>query len=968
MTIQTAAALAWAKSDPIENPHLATHYLPLAQHLDDAGGVMGFLWDEWLSPSVRRLISAGLPDGDADGKRLVTYLAGIHDIGKISPAFAMQVPVLCDRMVRDGGYPPVGSMVRADRSRHRHELAGAFALRDWLQEKSFDEEPIEAFCAVVIGHHGEFRGRELASNESPRSDLHGTGVWEQTRTHLLDRAAERFGVMDRLSAWRSVAPARPVQMAITGLVVMADWIASSSDYFPLLDIGDVPDLPDADHDDSARLDAGLRRLDLSPPWRPGRVTDGAGALFHERFPEISGTPRPVQEAVVEAARTMPAPGLMIVEAPMGEGKTEAGFLAAETLAARAGASGILVALPTQATSDAMFTRLRDFLERLPGDEGARASLALVHGKAALNDDYRDIRYPRAAVTGEDDPARTRPQDDSSRLLAVVDEWMTGRKRAGLSSFVVGTIDQVLFSALRARHVMLRQLSLIGKVVVLDEVHAADVYMSEFLDRALEWLGASGTPVVLMSATLPPARRAALYEAYEKGRLSLAGSLVARRSRSAEAKRRSETLDTRLGYPSVVTTGEGMPMVRELAPSGRATAVGLRRLGDDLPTLVDLLRTELDDGGCAVVIRNTVTRVQETARALREAFPGDEVSVAHAQFLASDRRENDARLLDLFGKPGGASRPERHIVVASQVVEQSLDIDFDLMVTDVAPVDLVLQRLGRLHRHRRGAGESERPARLREARCWITGVDEGPVPPKLDGGTEAVYGRAPVLAALAVLSPHLDGLPLRLPEDIAPLVADAYGDPSVSPDWEPRWSQARRRHEIEADERRGAAHAYLLGEPGGGGGSLLGASTAGLGIVDEDSPRGQACVRDGGDSIEVVVVSQFGQNDYRVPSWVSELPGETLPPAHEPVDPVVARALARCTLRLPFRLCVGGTFDKTLADLERNYFEGWRWTPFLSGMLALVLDEQDSAVLSQVGCKIRYSRADGLAIGRDEEVG
>lgn len=950
-SITTLTAMAWAKSDPMGRP--PSHWLPLWQHLDDAGAVAGHLWDAWLAPSVRRLVSSGLPDGDADGRRLVSWLAGVHDIGKVSPAFAIQAAVLCDRMI-GAGYRPPGVMVQHDRARLRHERAGAVALASWLGERyGYDERASDQFAAVVAGHHGQFPDESSMTVDGEES-LYGEGRWEGVRCHLLDRAAERFEVIDRLDAWRAASFSRPAQMAVTGLVIMADWIASAADYFPLLPVDVVPAVPEASADDE-RVAFGLKRLDLSPPWRPTPGPHDVESLFADRFPHIPGSPRPVQDAVAKAAGAMPVPGLMIVEAPMGEGKTEAAFLAAEILAERSGATGCLVALPTQATSNAMFARMLDWLNRLPDAGGGNVSVALVHGKAALNDEYQDIRFPSRSVVDQE-AAHEESGPTVQRLLAVVDEWMTGRKRAALSSFVVGTIDQVLFAALKARHVMLRQLALVGKVVILDEVHAADVYMARFLDRALEWLGASGVCVVLLSATLPPDRRAALYAAYESGRR---GSITAvpRRSATEDA-----AVDRLLGYPSIVTSGDDEPTIVELEPSGRRTEVRVSALtsdhGDDLDALVALLRERLRDGGCAVVIRNTVRRVQEAAQRLADEFGAETVTVAHAQFLACDRIENDARLLSLFGPPGGpGKRPETHIVVASQVVEQSLDVDFDLMVTDTAPVDLLLQRMGRLHRHRREL----RPEPLRQAQCWITGFDAEPPSsqgPVLDRGACAVYGRYRLLAALAVLAPHFDGAQVRLPEDIAPLVAQAYGplDPPV--EWEDDWEAARTADEAAADKRKGLAGSYLLGSPTSRSGSLLGSMRAGLGAVDDESPQGQQCVRDGGESIEVVVVQRVDGVD-RIPGWVAQGAGEMLPFRDQIVDVDLARALARCTLRLPFALSHEGIVDQTITDLEANYFPGWDKSPFLSGNLALVLGEERSADLSRH--RVTYDQRFGLMV-------
>ncbi len=1035
-----SAAVAWAKSAPFGGP--ITQWLPLWRHLDDTGAVAGELWDHWVPPPVRRLISAGLPDGEADGRRLLTWLAGIHDIGKISPAFAVQSPLI-DRMVRPivsggGGFDSLGGLVVPERSQLRHERAGAIALHDWLVDQGFRQRQTRPFVVVVGGHHGDYPA--AADLDSGGQDhLLGIGVWERARRFLLDRAAMRYDIGGRLRQWRS-AFGRPAQMAVTGLVIMADWIASSADHFDLWPVDEVPDIPLApDAEDRDRIARGLRRLALTPGWVAPSVPADIGEFFADRFPGV-GAPRPVQQHAVATAEAIGGAGIIVIEAPMGEGKTEAALLAAEVLAARTGASGLIVALPTQATSNAMFSRVLEWLERLPSDSNSAtdASVALVHGKASLNEEYRDLCLPWRSAVGPDygcpkcatggggrdgcphaDGGRNTDSGGPARLVAVVDEWMRGRKRATLSSFVVGTIDQVLFGSLKARHVMLRQLSLIGKVVVLDEVHAADVYMASFLDRTLEWLGASGVPVILLSATLPPARRAALYGAYERGRRSVAHSAVAAAPGEAPgfgvpvaAAVDTSPLNRLLGYPSIVATpGSGVavagaapgadfdgppptdratdaptaeaPTVVELEPSGRSAEVDVRRLDDDLDFLVGLLRDQLADGGCAVVVRNTVRRVQEAAERLAAEFGADQATVAHAQFLACDRLANDDRLLDLFGPPGRADRPTRHIVVASQVVEQSLDVDFDLMVTDAAPVDLVLQRLGRLHRHERGAGESDRPARLRRAQCWVTGVDWAPGglvharrasaavrapspslaatfarPPKPVRGSVSVYGKYPLLAALAVLERHLDGAPIRLPQDIAPLVAQAYGELEAPAGWAEVMARARTKDAEAMDRRQKNAQNYLLGPPITGADSMFDAMRAGFGQVDEDSPQGQRCVRDGGDSIEVIVVQRGADGIDRVPSWVGERPGEPLPLREYPIeDPGLARALARCSLRLPFALSNEGVIDSVIKNLESNVFPGWAKTPYLSGMLALVLDEDASAALADH--RVTYDRRYGL---------
>lgn len=951
-------ATVWAKSWPRHGE--VEQWLPLAQHLDDTADVAGMLFDQWLSPATRSLVIDALGGDAVEARRLVTWLAGVHDIGKASPAFAIQVPRLASRMEAAG--LRIGPNVLSDRSQLRHELAGAAMLDRWLTAHSdLDKFGRRQLTAVVAGHHGSYPALSRVTGARGRPDLLGADRWVTVQDDLLDRAAARAGIDLTGPAWRDLRVPQAVQMVVTGIVVMADWIASG-DTFPLLPVDEVPDVPvvaGAVSEPSERARCGLRAVHLGQPWVPTPSPADIDDRFLDRFPWATGGPRPVQRAVVELAQTMSAPGLMILEAPMGVGKTEAAFMAAEVLAARTGATGCFVALPTQATSNAMFARMLDWLDRLPDGSGTGSqSVALVHGKAALNDDLSQLPLGvgEHAPIFDEDTEGDRPAGDG-RVHAVVGEWTRGRKQAALSAFVVGTIDQVLFAALRARHTMLRHLSFTGKVVIVDEVHAADVYMSTFLDRALEWLGAAGTPVVLMSATLPAARRVALYAAYERGRLRRIGQDPDDRDRATAT---ADRLGGDIGYPSVVVTGAGGPEVVAVPTGGDGRAVHLHRLDDGLDALTELLTDRLRDGGCAVVVRNTVRRAQDTARHLTEAFGEGQVTVAHAGFLASDRIATDQNLLERFGPPGdGVARPTRHIVVATQVVEQSLDVDFDLMVTDMAPVDLVLQRIGRLHRHDR----DDRPAAVRDAHCYVTGPDWATTPPRPEGGARAIYGSWLVYTGLAVLGPHLDGTPVRLPEDIAPLVQTAYADePPVPQAWRDVTDAAREKSVKTQAERNQTAEAFTLAPVQAHGRDLYDSGRFAADAIDEESRQAQGYVRDGTDSIEVVVVQRGHDGVDRIPDWVPG-GGEALPLRQYPVPRDQATTLARCTLRLPFALTQPRIADQVIADLERDYFEGWQRTPFLSGQLALVLDDERAAVIA--GHHLHYDRRLGLVVDGDD---
>ncbi|MFF0752681.1 CRISPR-associated helicase Cas3' [Streptomyces sp. NPDC004267] len=956
----------WAKYDRDSDG-----WLPLWQHLEDSAAVAGLLWDRWLPASVRRLIGEALPGGETDGRCLAVWLAGVHDIGKATPAFACQVEQLADRMRLHGLEMKSQSALGADRRLAPHGLAGQALLGEWLEETQ-DWGPRQSgqFTVVVGGHHGvppqhgqimdlDRRGHLLRMPGGSR------GLWRRVQRELLEACAEEFEVRDRLEAWRSVRLSQPVQVLLTALVIVADWIASNPELFPYYP-QDVP------RTGAERAVAAWQGLDLPEAWAPVEPEEDAEGLFMARFGlPVGAKVRPVQEAAFELARSMPEPGLMIVEAPMGEGKTEAALAVAEVFAARSGAGGVFFTLPTMATGNAMFPRLLEWLTRLPSLEAGRASVMLAHSKASLNEEFAGLMRGQRPVAAVDmdaaAPSAWRPSDGGRAAQAelVAHTWLRGRKKALLSSFVAGTIDQLLFTGLKSKHLALRHLAAAGKVVVIDEAHAYDTYMSVYLDRVLQWLGAYRVPVVVLSATLPATRREELVAAYADA--DVQGPGVAEGLAAVGAAE---------GYPLLTAVAPGgTPVMRRPPSSGRGAPVRLEHLGDRLDALADRLETELQEGGCALVVRNTVNRVLETARTLRERFGDANVTVAHSCFIDVDRATKDAELLRRFGPPAKAvGRPGGpHVVVASQVAEQSLDVDFDLLVTDLCPMDLLLQRMGRLHRHQRGAGQGERPASLRQARCLVTGVDwdarvpvSVPVPVR---GSVAVYGEHALLRSAAALLPHLvEGQPVRLPQDISPLVQRAYADELDGPaEWADVLAEARQRHERGRADQVERATVFRLDEVGQAGRPLFGWVAAGAGDAD-DTRTGRAQVRDGRDSLEVVVVQRRTDGVLTTVPWLSDdrqgrkLGGLELPRDQVP-GVLAARTAASCGLRLPIQFSYPEVMDRAIAELEELYVPAWQANDshWLAGQLILPLDEDCQTSLA--GFVLRYSSSDGLEVRR-----
>jgi CRISPR-associated endonuclease/helicase Cas3 len=384
----------------------------------------------------------------------------------------------------------------------------------------------------------------------------------------------------------------------------------------------------------------------------------------------------------------------------------------------------------------MFGRLATFLNSVHAD--APSTLVLAHGDADAIEAFRAI-----VAVGDDDI------DGLGGVRA--EEWFLLKKRALLAEYGVGTIDQALLGVLRTRHGFVRLFGLAGKTVVLDEVHAYDTFTSTILDRLLEWLAAMGTTVVLLSATLPKARRAILLAAYRNG-LGAMGDLP-------------PWQDAR--YPRVTSASREGCAALHFEPSAPSMVVDVQRIDPDIEGIARRVVQELHSGGCAGWICNTVARAQSACEAIAALAPDLPRLLLHARMLPQQRNEREQWIEQFLGpEHRGAKRPERLLVIGTQVLEQSLDVDFDLLVTDLAPVDLVLQRAGRLHRHR---GRTNRSANQSMPRLWLAYPPGSPecVPIR---EVATVYAEALVRATVRVLDGRTG---IMLPDDIEPLVEEVY---------------------------------------------------------------------------------------------------------------------------------------------------------------------------------------------------
>lgn len=937
----------WGKSAVRDPATGLTARVPLLQHLLDALSVADLIWEHFIATKVRDRVEAFT---GGEGRAFWRWLAAAHDLGKASPVFQVQAPQHLP-MLTTVGLPIPRSVTRRQSQGWRHDRAGAIFLREELEAR-WGQRATEWIWPIIGGHHGAFYALSaIVSGDQVRrsaewSAQQGTGPWAEVRLHLLEAItiAAGFGSVEEVAP--PDVPSRAEQLSLAGFVMMADWISSDESKFGPVD---EPSLATAMQRaaqawDMLKLRGGWRSL-AAPPDQP----------FLKRF----GWPaRPFQETVAAVSQQAESPPLIVIEAPMGEGKTEAALVAAEVLAHRFVCDGVLIGMPTQATADPMLDRVDRWLDQLsPGSE-----IALLHGRAAFNRTWIDLQRRRDGQATSTDTSGTivdeynlpvdldefdggRPSygevcceethdsgpgetDDVTSGLAVT-EWLLGRHRGLLSPNVVGTIDHALFAAVRSRSAAIRFAGLTGKVVILDEVHAADEYMTPFLAELLRWLGGAAVPVVLLSATLAASQRERLLSAYADGA----------RSRAVQDAAPPQPLP---GYPAVTAVWlSESEVVRRTwtAQAARAPiAVGIDVVDVDDIGLRDRLAAVLDpEGGCVLVIRNTVARAQETASILRERFD-DDVMLLHSRLTTRERAEVTDRLLAELG-PGG-TRPRRRIVVATQVAEQSFDVDADLLVTDLAPVDLLLQRIGRLHRH----GRPDRPSAVREPQVLVTGAaDHTGLRPSFEPGSERIYGRHRLLRALAAIGRS----PFTIPTDIARLVERAYSDdPGLPAEWVEDEAQARSERESVEAQSAARAGQDVLSDPGRRAArTLAGLSGPVSGIRDVEQ---YVRVRSGESGEEVLLVVQ-DKGRYRT------LGGTDLGVQGERIHDLDVRDVLGDVVRLP-----GFDHDLNKAAAALPTLAEWHDHPWLGRTHVVVLDPDGKGDLDSRS--ITYTPGIGLVVG------
>jgi CRISPR-associated endonuclease/helicase Cas3 len=714
MTDCTTYFSFWGKSGDVSE---SRDWHPAALHMLDVAAV-ALKFIEHAKPRIPGLLTIA-----PDHWPTIAFLVAVHDIGKFSrpfqQKFEMRWPACLGPFAMVNGLP-------------RHDSAGFWMLSERFLETFLEVLPglerseLRQIFRAVCGHHGRPPFDEKSGQE--RQAICGI---------CLNNARQFVDDLRRLLNPQplAVADTQAFSWWLAGLTVLADWVGSNKTWFPY-----DPDCTDlAAYWPHAQRSAGiaLREAGVLP------APISAGLTIEDLLPHgITASPMQQLAATLDLG-VRDAPTLVIIEDQTGSGKTETALLLASRLMDEKAARGVFLALPTMATANALYARLEQLYRKL-FDPQFEPSLVLAHGKRRLHDRFM-------ASVGRVSGVASAPDAADETASAQCAGWIAAdRRRSFLADCGVGTIDQALHAVLPTRHAPLRLFGLRDRVLIIDEAHAYDTYMQEELFRLIEFQRKLGGSAIILSATLPQAQRQKLVKAFG-----------AREVCPSDA------------YP-LVTTASGTGVTQTSCAPNKALRreIEVIRL-PDAAAAGTIIAAAAAKGAAVCWIRNTVDEAIAAQSQLQAA--GVEAMLFHARFAMGDRQGIETEVQNRVGKASAGA--QRHIfIIGTQVMEQSLDIDFDVMVSDLAPVDLLLQRAGRLWRH-------ERRGRPVAAPTFFI-ISPAPVadPPKdwlkAMPGTAAVYRHPALLwrSAQAIFAKPA----VLLPDDVRAMVEAAYGEDAPTP--------------------------------------------------------------------------------------------------------------------------------------------------------------------------------------------
>ena len=659
----------WGKADPAYPLEQKWH--PLAYHCLDVTAVgVAYLKQSSLLKSCCGLLNCS----KQEFLSWSAFLLALHDLGKFSEAFQSQRPdLILELQKREPNLTKIYS--------ERHDSLGFWLwgggyegiCSEILSEIGISntkrtQDSFTCWMRAVTGHHGmppKPNGSvdSFFSEEDKQTAIDFVKVMAEL---LLTDEAKRIPTNMDVKDFQHLS--EMLSWWFAGVTVLADWLGSNTQFFPY-----------KNHSMDLEKYWGYAQAQATVALAHSGVSPSAiekGRSLKDLFQKIQEA-SPLQQWAVSVDIPQ-APQIYLLEDVTGAGKTEAAMMLAYRLMEQGLAEGFFIGLPTMATANAMYKRVAEVYQKL---FAGNTNLVLAHGHKKLVEEFAASILPIG--TPEQDGAQL-DETASARCSA----WLADHsKRALLAPAGIGTIDQALLAVLHSKHQSLRLLGLFNKVLIVDEVHACDAYMQGVLEVLLEFHARTGGPVILLSATLPSCMKQALLNAYAKGR-----------HQATAPELRSEA------YPLATRWHDGQPVLLEVALASRSSVsrtVQVHYEADDEKVYAHIIAA-LQQGQCVGWIRNTVADAMDAYERLSKSIPAENITLFHARFALQDRLKKEAQVLDSFGE--NSNQQDRHgrLMIATQVAEQSLDVDFDVLITDLAPIDRVLQRAGRLQRHVRDA--------------------------------------------------------------------------------------------------------------------------------------------------------------------------------------------------------------------------------------------------------------------------
>ena len=713
----------WGKARPPEGSN-GPAYHPLVCHSLDVAAVGHVLLERW--PQLRQRLAGLLGVEEREATQLLVHLLAFHDIGKFARGFQAKV---LDHFASE----LFGSFDGAN-PQFDHASGGFYIFKGLKELRGGLPEWKELYplIAAVMCHHGS----------PPRDQIKCPSLTDMLPHNSCDVVQLFVNSVGELLPPPSVKldGRRMVRASfvVAGFAVLCDWLGSNEDWFKYKDRRLLSSLENYWKEDALKH---AEKAVSAAGILPAR---SAPARTFRELTNSAFEPSPMQQWA-EGVALPDGPLLFILEDETGSGKTEAALMLAHRLISGGRAEGLYVALPTMATANAMFGRLAALYKNLFA-VGETPSIALAHGRREMVKGFRE------AVLAAGRREKPFGKDDSDETAsAACAEWIADdRRRSFLADAGAGTIDQAALAILPTRYQSLRLFGLGSKVLVIDEVHAYDDYVQSLVCGLLAFQGALGGAAILLSATLPAGTRSNLVNAF------------------AHAANGPEDDDPSACYPRATLWSReaGSRAFPIDGREDRARNLPVRTL-NSVEEAFDIIETAAAKGQAVLYLRNTVGDAFAAFREMQKR--GVNAMLFHSRFALGDRLDVEDRVREKFGSD--SKPPDRScVLVATQVAEQSLDIDFDLVVTDLAPIDLIIQRAGRLWRH-------NRPERQGTAELFVVSPDPVDDPPAdwysaMFKGASYVYSHPGRLWQTARLLQREGAI--RSPGGLRALVEGVYG--------------------------------------------------------------------------------------------------------------------------------------------------------------------------------------------------